>query len=90
MRCGRRISTFKRVTWFADSIRMSCIAVIDFETTGLSPAVGDRATDVAIVLLEAGRVVDRFQSRRFEPMDIEPLQPITEPVVMQLRQAARV
>jgi len=41
---------------------MSCIAVIDFETTGLSPAMGDRATEVAIVLLEAGRVVDRFQS----------------------------
>lgn len=41
---------------------MSRIAVIDFETTGLSPAMGDRATEVAIVLLEAGRVVDRFQS----------------------------
>jgi DNA polymerase-3 subunit epsilon len=41
---------------------MTCIAVIDFETTGLSPAMGDRATEVAIVLLEAGRVVDRFQS----------------------------
>ncbi len=41
---------------------MSAIAVIDFETTGLSPACGDRATEVAIVLLERGRVVDRFQS----------------------------
>ncbi|MES2941590.1 MAG: 3'-5' exonuclease [Pseudomonadota bacterium] len=41
---------------------MSCIAVIDFETTGLSPAMGDRATEVAIVLLEGGKVVDRFQS----------------------------
>jgi DNA polymerase-3 subunit epsilon len=41
---------------------MSLIAVIDFETTGLSPAMGDRATEVAIVLLEEGRVVDRFQS----------------------------
>ena len=41
---------------------MSLIAVIDFETTGLSPAMGDRATEVAIVLLEAGVVVDRFQS----------------------------
>jgi len=38
------------------------IAVIDFETTGLSPAMGDRATEVAIVLVEGGRVVDRFQS----------------------------
>jgi len=38
------------------------IAVIDFETTGISPAQGDRATEVAIVLTEGGRVVDRFQS----------------------------
>ena len=41
---------------------MGCIAVIDFETTGLSPAMGDRATEVAIVLVENGCVVDRFQS----------------------------
>lgn len=41
---------------------MSRIAVIDFETTGLSPAMGDRATEVAIVLVEDGQVVDRFQS----------------------------
>lgn len=41
---------------------MSAIAVIDFETTGISPAQGDRATEVAIVMLEEGRVVDRFQS----------------------------
>ena len=41
---------------------MTYIAVIDFETTGLSPAMGDRATEVAIVLVENGCVVDRFQS----------------------------
>jgi len=41
---------------------MSPIAVIDFETTGISPDHGDRATEVAIVMLENGRVVDRFQS----------------------------
>lgn len=38
------------------------IGVIDFETTGISSAGGDRATEVAIVLTERGRVVDRFQS----------------------------
>ena len=38
------------------------IAVIDFETTGMSPTQGARATEVAIVLLEQGQVVDRFQS----------------------------
>ena len=41
---------------------MTLVAVIDFETTGLSPAMGDRATEVAIVLVENGSVVDRFQS----------------------------
>jgi len=40
----------------------SPIAVIDFETTGISPTQGDRATEVAIVITEQGRVVDRFQS----------------------------
>ena len=38
------------------------IAVIDFETTGIWPGQGARATEVAIVLLEGGVVVDRFQS----------------------------
>lgn len=42
--------------------RMHPIAVIDFETTGLSPAMGDRATEIAIVLLEGTKVVGRFQS----------------------------
>ena len=41
---------------------MKLTAVIDFETTGISPGGGDRATEVAIVLLEGRRVVDRFQS----------------------------
>ncbi len=41
---------------------MSPLFVIDFETTGLSPDHGDRATEVANVRLENGRVVDRFQS----------------------------
>lgn len=41
---------------------MTRIAVIDFETTGISPGQGDRATEVAIVLTENGQVVDRFQS----------------------------
>ncbi len=38
------------------------IAVIDFETTGMTPAQGARATEVAIVLLEGTQVVDRFAS----------------------------
>jgi DNA polymerase III subunit epsilon len=31
---------------------MTRIAVIDFETTGISPAEGDRPTEVAIVMTE--------------------------------------
>lgn len=41
---------------------MNTVAVIDFETTGISPGQGARATEVAIVLLQEGRVVDRYQS----------------------------
>jgi len=38
------------------------IAVIDFETTGMSPQSGGRATEIAAVLVREGRVVDQFQS----------------------------
>ncbi len=41
---------------------METIAVIDFETTGLSPNCGDRATEIAAVLLRDGQIVDRYQS----------------------------
>lgn len=41
---------------------MEIVAVIDFETTGLSPAQGDRATEIAAVIVEDGKVVDRYQS----------------------------
>ena len=45
-----------------DNSAMPPIAVIDFETTGMTPGQGARATEVAIVLLQGGQVVDRFQS----------------------------
>ncbi|MBC7414442.1 MAG: 3'-5' exonuclease [Herminiimonas sp.] len=41
---------------------MERVAVIDFETTGLSPGHGDRATEIAAVLVEDGKVVARYQS----------------------------
>ncbi|MDO8891891.1 MAG: 3'-5' exonuclease [Sulfurimicrobium sp.] len=41
---------------------METVAVIDFETTGLSPAMGDRATEVAVVIVEDGKILDRYQS----------------------------
>jgi DNA polymerase III subunit epsilon len=37
-------------------------AVIDFETTGLSPAQGDRAIEIGIVMLEGSRVAGTYQS----------------------------
>ena len=41
---------------------MDTVAVIDFETTGMSPNLGDRATEVAAVIVENGRIIDRYQS----------------------------
>jgi DNA polymerase-3 subunit epsilon len=41
---------------------MDTVAFIDFETTGLSPDMGDRATEVAIVIVDNGKIADRYQS----------------------------
>lgn len=38
------------------------IVMIDFETTGLSPAMGDRITEVAALRIADGKIVDRFVS----------------------------
>ena len=38
------------------------LVVLDFETTGLSPDMGDRAIEIGAVRLEKGRVVERFQA----------------------------
>lgn len=38
------------------------VAVIDFETTGLSPFYGDRAIEVGVVIVSDNKIVDRFQS----------------------------
>jgi DNA polymerase-3 subunit epsilon len=41
---------------------METIAVIDFETTGLGPTTGGRATEIAAVLVRGGTVVDAWSS----------------------------
>ncbi len=41
---------------------MEQVAIIDFETTGLSPNQGARATEIGVVILSSGKIVDRFQS----------------------------
>ncbi|WP_407278956.1 3'-5' exonuclease [Aromatoleum evansii] len=73
---------------------MEVVAVIDFETTGLSPAQGDRATEVAAVILEDGKVVDRYQSLmntgvRIPPF-IESLTGISNEMVRRAPPAAQV
>lgn len=37
------------------------LIILDFETTGLSPNLGDRAIEIGAVKLENGKVVDQFQ-----------------------------
>jgi hypothetical protein len=41
---------------------MEIIAVVDFETTGMSPRLGARATEIAVVLVQGARIVGRYQS----------------------------
>jgi len=42
--------------------RADTLIVLDFETTGLSPDMGDRTIEVGAVKLVAGDVVERFQA----------------------------
>ncbi|UCJ18514.1 3'-5' exonuclease [Pseudomonas sp. MM211] len=41
---------------------MKPIAVIDFETTGMSPAQQARATEIGVVIIENGQITARYQS----------------------------
>ncbi|MHA6495265.1 3'-5' exonuclease [Pseudomonas borbori] len=38
------------------------VAVLDFETTGMSPAQQARATEIGVVIVERGKIVARYQS----------------------------
>jgi DNA polymerase-3 subunit epsilon len=38
------------------------VIVLDFETSGLSPDMGDRAIEVGAVRVQAGKITERFQS----------------------------
>lgn len=48
------------------------LAVIDFETTGMSPVNGGRATEIAAVLVSDGRIVDRYQSLMYSGARVPP------------------
>lgn len=69
-------------------------AVIDFETTGLAPAQGARATEIAVVLIQDGVVVGRFQSLMnagvYVPAFIEQLTGISNAMVRSAPPAAEV
>ena len=43
--------------------RVDNLVVLDFKTTGLSLARGDKAIEVGLVVLEHGQIKARFQSR---------------------------
>src|SRR6056297_2770688 len=64
-------------------------AVIDFETTGLSPAHGARPTEIAVVRVRSGQIVDRFQSLMNPgvpiPWDIQQFTGITDAMVLLAR-----
>ena len=73
---------------------METVAVLDFETTGLSPDLGDRATEIAIVLVRDGEVVDSFESlmnagRRIPPY-VSRLTGITNEMIAAAPVAAKV
>jgi DNA polymerase III subunit epsilon len=38
------------------------LVILDFETTGLRPHEGDRITEVGLVRIDGGRIVERYQS----------------------------
>lgn len=64
---------------------MNIHAVIDFETTGLSPDQGARPTEIAVVLVAGDKIVDRYQSLMNPgvriPADIQALTGISNEMV---------
>jgi len=73
---------------------MQTVAVLDFETTGLSPNLGDRATEIAVILLRDGQVVDRFQglmnAGKRIPSDVVALTGITNDMIASAPPASKV
>ena len=73
---------------------MEPIAVIDFETTGMSPGHTCRATEIAAVIVEGGRIVARYQnlmnSGAYVPPFIESLTGISNAMLRKAPPAAQV
>lgn len=70
------------------------LVVFDFETTGLSPDMGDRSIEIGAVLIENGKITDRFQQLMNPgiriPLFIENLTGITNAMVKESRENAEV
>ena len=64
---------------------MSAFALIDFETTGLSPNLGDRPTEIAVIVVRDGQIVGEMASLmnplRPIPREVEQLTGITSAMV---------
>ncbi|MEY4749394.1 MAG: hypothetical protein RIQ60_1608 [Pseudomonadota bacterium] len=54
------------------SVDEETIAVIDFETTGMTPSQGARGTEIAAVLLRGGQIVGQYQSLMRSGVHIPP------------------
>lgn len=70
------------------------LVVFDFETTGLSPDMGDRSIEIGAVLIENGRITDRFQQLMNPgirvPLFVEHLTGITNGMIKESRGNAEV
>lgn len=70
------------------------LVVFDFETTGLSPDMGDRSIEIGAVLIEGGKITDRFQQLMNPgmriPLFIENLTGITNAMIKESRRNAEV
>lgn len=70
------------------------LVVFDFETTGLSPDMGDRSIEIGAVMIENGKITDRFQQLMNPgvriPVFIENLTGITNAMVKESRSNADV
>jgi DNA polymerase III subunit epsilon len=70
------------------------VVVIDFEATGLSPDDGDRATEIAAVLIRDARIVDQYRrlmnAGRHIPAFIEHLTGISNAMVRESPPACQV
>jgi len=82
------------MTTFPAHRAANSLVVFDFETTGLSPDLGDRSIEIGAVLIEEGVITRRFQQLMNPgiriPLFIENLTGITNAMVRQSRSNSEV